>query len=127
MWDGVRNARARNFMRSMKQGDRVVIYHSSCKPPGVAGFATISKPHYPDPTALNPKSKYYDEKSTSANNRWSVVDVTYASTAKRFVPLDVIKATPSLSGMLLLRCARLSVMSISALEYDTLVKLAGSA
>ena len=38
-WDGVRNYQARNFMRDeMKIGDKVLFYHSSTKPPGVAGM-----------------------------------------------------------------------------------------
>ena len=36
-WDGVRNAQARNFMRDqMRQGDKVLFYHSSCKQPGAS-------------------------------------------------------------------------------------------
>uniref|UniRef100_UPI00105E4F75 EVE domain-containing protein n=1 Tax=Alcanivorax sp. 24 TaxID=2545266 RepID=UPI00105E4F75 len=40
MWDGVRNYQARNFLRDgIKQGDLVMIYHSSCEQVGVAGIA----------------------------------------------------------------------------------------
>jgi predicted RNA-binding protein with PUA-like domain len=34
-WSGVRNFQARNYMREMKPGDKVLFYHSSCKVPGV--------------------------------------------------------------------------------------------
>ena len=41
-WTGVRNYQARNFMKQMKVGDGVLIYHSNCNPPGIAGVATVS-------------------------------------------------------------------------------------
>ena len=31
-WDGVRNYQARNFMREMAVGDRVLFYHSNANP-----------------------------------------------------------------------------------------------
>src|SRR5947207_177171 len=33
-WDGVRNYQARNHMKKMALGDRVLFYHSSVDPPG---------------------------------------------------------------------------------------------
>lgn len=47
-WEGVRNAEARNLMKEMKVGDKVLFYHSNCKTPGIAGFAEVSKEAYPD-------------------------------------------------------------------------------
>ena len=38
-WDGVRNYQARNFMRAMAIGDRVLFYHSNAEPPAVVGIA----------------------------------------------------------------------------------------
>ena len=58
-WEGVRNYQARNFMRDgIKQGDQVMIYHSSCKHVGVAGIATVTKEAYPDPTQFDLSSDY---------------------------------------------------------------------
>ena len=63
-WDGVRNYQARNIMRDeMKLGDKVLFYHSNCKPPHVAGVARVCKESYPDFTANDPTSKYFDPKS----------------------------------------------------------------
>ena len=71
-WDGVRNYQARNIMRdSMKMGDLVFFYHSNCKPPHIAGIARICKESYPDFTSWDPKSKYYDPKSSEENPRWA--------------------------------------------------------
>ena len=44
-WFGVRNYLARNFMRdTMRIGDGVLFYHSSCAVPGIASFPTGSRP-----------------------------------------------------------------------------------
>ena len=52
-WDGIRNYQARNFMRDdMRVGDKVLFYHSNCKPPHIAGLAEIASTPYPDPTQL---------------------------------------------------------------------------
>ena len=40
-WDGVRNFKARNLMRSMEIGDGVLFHHSNAKPPGIAGVARV--------------------------------------------------------------------------------------
>jgi hypothetical protein len=48
-WFGVRNYVARNFMRdTMRVGDGVLFYHSSCEVPGIAGLATVASTPYPD-------------------------------------------------------------------------------
>ena len=39
-WDGVRNFQARNFMRAMKTGDRVLFYHSNAEPMATASGAS---------------------------------------------------------------------------------------
>ena len=75
-WDGVRNYQARNIMRDdMKLGDYVLFYHSNCKPPHVAGVAKVCKEGYPDFTAQDPNSKYFDEKASPENPRWIMVDI----------------------------------------------------
>ena len=60
-WDGVRNYQARNYMRDeMKQGDQVFFYHSNTDVPGIVGIAEVVREGYPDHTAFDPQSKYYD-------------------------------------------------------------------
>lgn len=70
-WDGVRNYQARNFMRAMNPGDLFFFYHSSCPEPGIAGIARIVGATYPDPTALDPQSHYFDAKASHEKNPWS--------------------------------------------------------
>ena len=62
-WFGVRNYQARNFMRdTMRIGDPVLFYHSSCPEPGIAGLAEVASAPYPDATQFDPESPYYDAK-----------------------------------------------------------------
>ncbi|BDM64654.1 hypothetical protein NFHSH190041_21060 [Shewanella sp. NFH-SH190041] len=69
-WSGVRNYQARNFMRdSMSIGDRIFFYHSSCATPGIVGIATVASSPYPDMTAMDPTSRYYDAKASTADPR----------------------------------------------------------
>ncbi|MBW4968543.1 EVE domain-containing protein, partial [Pseudoalteromonas sp. CR1] len=63
-WDGVRNYQARNFLRAMAVGDEFFFYHSSCPEPGIAGIGKIIEAAYPDPTALEPDSHYFDAKAS---------------------------------------------------------------
>src|SRR5712692_906508 len=49
-WTGVRNFQARNNLRQMKVGDRVLFYHSG-EQKAVVGIAQVAKAGYPDPTA----------------------------------------------------------------------------
>jgi len=63
-WDGVRNFKARNYLREMQVGDLAFFYHSSCAVPAIMGIVTITRAAYPDPSAWDPASPYYDPNST---------------------------------------------------------------
>jgi predicted RNA-binding protein with PUA-like domain len=103
-WDGVRNYQARNFMmKDMKIGDEVLFYHSNCDVPGVVGLAYVSSEPYPDFTAFDKNSKYYDPKSTPEKPRWFMVDITWKADFKRIVSLKEIKSIPELSSMKLVQ------------------------
>jgi len=125
-WDGVRNYQARNMMRDdMKKGDLVFFYHSSCEVPGIAGTMEVVKEAYPDFTAFDPDSKYYDPKSTKDNPRWFMVDIRFKKKFKSIIPLSELKETPVLKDMQLLRKGnRLSIMPVSKKDWDTILKLA---
>ncbi|HWM88221.1 MAG TPA: EVE domain-containing protein [Kofleriaceae bacterium] len=124
-WDGVRSYQARNHMRAMQVGDRVLFYHSSADPPGVAGLARICRAAYPDFTSWNPQSKYYDPKSTPELSRWSMVDVEFVEKFPRLVPLDVLRQTRGLEDMLLLRRGmRLSVQPVTPAQFDVICQTA---
>lgn len=127
LWTGVRNYQARNFMMNeMKPGDKVLFYHSSAEPPGVAGIVEISRSAVADPTALDPKSDYYDPKASDDKPIWYCVEVKFVKAFKKLVPLDEIRSEKSLAKMpLLQRGQRLSVQPVSAQEFKTILKMAG--
>jgi predicted RNA-binding protein with PUA-like domain len=124
-WDGVRNYQARNYMRDdMKCGDRVIFYHSNTNPPHAAGIAEIARESYPDHTSWNPKSKYYDEKSSKEEPRWFMVDIRALEPLNRTVSLAELKANPLLSEMpLVQRGSRLSVMPMSEEHYEEILRM----
>jgi predicted RNA-binding protein with PUA-like domain len=125
-WNGVRNYQARNHMRQMRVGDGVLFYHSSCAVPGIAGIAKVASAAYPDPTQFDPKSDYYDPKSTREEPRWSLVDVAFERKLKRAVPLEEIKRHTEALGegfALTQRGSRLSVSPVSAAQWKLLLSL----
>ncbi len=124
-WDGVRNYQARNMLRDQMQvGDQVFFYHSNCKEPGIVGIAKIVRAGYPDHTAFDPDSKYYDPKSDPDNPRWYMVDVHFVRKLKRTITLEELKQQPALEEMPLVRRGnRLSVMPVSAEHWRMILEL----
>lgn len=124
-WDGVRNYQARNHMEQMQPGDLFLFYHSSCSPPGLAGIGRIVTAAYPDRTALDRASPYHDPKSSEARLPWKAVDVSHQESFPHLVSLATLRSLPGLSELSLLkRGSRLSVMPVSAREWEVMV-LAG--
>ena len=124
-WDGIRTYQARNFMRDeMKVGDPVFFYHSNCDEPGIVGVMKVASKPYPDPTAFDPKSNYFDAKSDPENPRWLLVDVRYVKKLKRTVTLAEMKQEPALEGMrLLMRGNRLSIMPVESAHWDHILSM----
>ena len=125
-WDGVRNYQARNMMRDeMSIGDLVLFYHSNCKPPHVAGIAKICKEGYPDHTAQDPSSNYFDPKATPEDPRWMMVDIEPVVELSS-VELSVLRLNPELEGMPLLRRGqRLSVQSVPPEDCEIVCRMGG--
>jgi predicted RNA-binding protein with PUA-like domain len=106
-WEGVRNYQARNFMRDMRIGDKVLFYASSADPAGVSGLAEVSSEARPekDPT-------------------WSMVDIRFVKKFTDIVPLETLKKTRGLDKMLVVkRGVRLSVQPVTKTEYEIVVRL----
>lgn len=125
-WTGVRNYQARNFMRQMQVGDGVLFYHSNADVPGVYGLAEVACTAYPDPTQFDPKSKYFDEKSTREQPRWELVDVRYVRTLKRAITLDDIRGEAERLGeefALIRKGNRLSVLPVTAAQWKIILSL----
>lgn len=123
-WDGVRNYQARNNLREMAVGDRVFFYHSNASPPAVVGICEVVKEAYPDHTAWDPESDYYDERSTPDDPVWYMPDVRFVERLPRPVSLKEIKEAPGLEDMVLVNRSRLSVQPVTAEEWKRIVELA---
>ncbi len=109
-WDGVRNYKARNYIREMKPGDIVLFYHSG-EEKSVVGAMKVLSEAYTDRTA--------------EEEIWSAVDVAPAWHLSSPVALARIKAEPSLKNIHLVRVALLSVMPLEKKEFDTIVSMGG--
>jgi predicted RNA-binding protein with PUA-like domain len=128
-WTGVRNYQARNYMwKEMKPGDLALFYHSNAKPPGIAGIAKVAGAPYPDVTQFDPKSEYFDPKSTMENPRWWLVDFEFVGRFPGILTLETIKADLVLTEMMVCqRGTRLSITPVDPLHYKRACKLAGKA
>lgn len=126
-WNGVRNYQARNFMwKEMQVGDKVLFYHSSCEPPGIAGMAEISKAAEPDQTQFDKKSEYFDAKATKEKPIWYCSQVKFKKIFKHYVTLEEIKSEKALSEMLILkRGQRLSIQPVDEKHFRILEKMGG--
>jgi len=118
-WWGVRNYQARNFMRDqMAPGDGILFYHSSCAEPGIAGLAEVARKAYPDRTQFDPRSPYYDPKSTPENPRWVNVDVRVLRKT-RLVGLAELRSHAETAQMRVLqRGNRLSITPVDPAEWQ---------
>ncbi len=118
-WTGVRSFAARNNLRRMAKGDQVLFYHSG-QPSRVAmaqqatkavvGIAKVTRTAYKDPTGKD--------------EDWSAVDLAPVKELPRPVTLAEIKAKPQLKNIALVRQSRLSVMPLTARDFDLIVKMA---
>lgn len=124
-WDGVRNYQARNFMRDdMNVGDRVLFYHSNAHPSGVTGVATVCKKAYPDFTAQDERSHYYDPKATKDNPIWVMVDIAFVKKLSQLISLNELRNYPKLKNMILLKKGtRLSIQPLTKQEFDFISEL----
>ena len=123
-WDGVRNYQARNFLRAMAVGDQFFFYQSSCPEPGIAGIGEIVKAAYPDPTALDEKSHYFDAKATEEKNPWSALDVAFVEAFPTVLGLGFLKQQAALEQMpLVQKGSRLSVMPVTDEQWAAVLGL----
>lgn len=107
IWDGVRNYQARNNLREMKAGEKVLFYHSVSEK-AVVGVAEVTKQAFPDPA--------------DNTGKWSVVEIKAVEKLENPVTLEMIKADNSLENIALIKQSRLSVMSLAKKEFDKILK-----
>lgn len=107
-WDGVRNYQARNNLKKMKKGDKVLFYHSN-KGLEVVGVSEVIREHYQDPT--------------TDDDRWVVVDLKPLKSLDNPVSLKRIKEDERLKDIALIKQSRLSVMPLSRKEFNIIVEM----
>jgi predicted RNA-binding protein with PUA-like domain len=107
LWDGIRNHRAANNLRAMKNGDRAFFYHSVTGKE-IVGIAEVSEAGLPDPR----------------DEAWAAVRIRPVRALERPVTLAEIKADKALGEIELVRLSRLSVAEILPAEWDRVLKLA---
>ena len=105
VWTGVRNFQARNNLREMRVGDKVLFYHSISEK-AIVGLAEVSREEFPDPT---------DEK-------WIAVEIKPIGKLEKSVTLNDIKAKKSLENIALIKQSQLSVMPLTKQEFETILK-----
>ena len=109
-WDGVRNYTARNNLKAMKKGDRVLFYHSN-EGLAIVGIAEVVKEAYQDPTTTDPN--------------WVAVDLKPIKALPKPVTLAQVKAESALKDMDLVRLSRLSVGAVKKREFERVMVMAG--
>jgi predicted RNA-binding protein with PUA-like domain len=109
-WDGVRNPQAIAFLKQMKDGDRVLFYHSG-EERAVVGIVEVTKTAYPDPG--------------DASGRAVQVEVKRVKSMKTPVTLAWIKGQRALKDLLLVRQSRLSVMPVDASAWASICEAGG--
>ncbi len=126
-WEGVRNYQARNFMRDdMKKGDLAFYYHSNAKPPGIVGLMEVSKESYPDFTARDPETRYFDPKATEEKPIWHMVEVRFIKKFPSIISLDDLRSIKGLEKMMVLKKgSRLSIQPVLEKEFNLIRKTYG--
>ena len=107
-WTGVRNFAARNNLRRMQKGDKVLFYHSGDEK-AVVGIAKVTRTAYPDPTAKE--------------GDWSTIDLAAIKPLPRPVTLREIRDNSRLKAIALVRQSRLSVMPLRQSEFYEIIKM----
>ena len=112
VWSGVRNALAQKHLRNIKNGDRILYYHSGNER-AVVGVVTAVSDAYPDPE--------------DGTGKYVAVDVAPVARLSRPVTLAEIKADPAFKDFPLVRIGRLSVMPVTDAEWTRIERMAGKA
>jgi predicted RNA-binding protein with PUA-like domain len=108
VWAGVKNALARQHLRKLQVGDRVLYYHTGKEKAIVGEMRVVSAPTA-DPTSDDPKAVIVKIEPV---RRWQPP-----------VKLEQIKADPLFASWELVRISRLSVMPVSPEQWKRLEEM----
>ena len=108
LWAGVNNNLARQNLRKVAKGDRVLFYHTG-KAKAVVGEMRVVEGPRPDPDSDDPKAVAVRVKPAA---RWTTP-----------VALELIKKDPKLKTWDLVRLPRLSVVPVTQAQWDRLMEI----
>ena len=94
----------------MAIGDLSFFYHSQTEKSIVGVVKVIAEAH-PD--------------STTDDVRWTCVDIAAVGPMQTPISLDMIKATPELENMVLVKNSRLSVQPVTLSEWEKICSMGG--
>jgi len=109
-WSGVKNPLAQKHLRAVREGDRILYYHTGGEK-AVVGIARAAGDARDDPGDRSGKR--------------AMVDIAPVRKLARPVPLAGIKALKMFAASPLVRIPRLSVMPVSDREYEAILRLSG--
>ncbi len=109
VWDGIKNARAQQYLRTATVGDKALIYHTA-PDKAIIGIAKVTSEPRPDPKA--PERV--------------VVDVQPVKKLKRPLPLAELKADRILAGLSFVRMPRVAVQPVTKEQWQRVLELAAT-
>ena len=105
-WDGIKNNLALKYIKQIKKGDELFIYHSGMEKL-IIGIAKATSKPYPDPN----------------NEKLLVFNIKVKKRLKRTISLKEIKSNSIFKDFELVRLPRLSVMPVSQKYWNYIIKL----
>ncbi len=107
VWDGITNPQALRLLHSIREGDRLLIYHTGEERAavGIARCTRSASPERPGP-----------------QSQW--IEVEVAQRLPRPVPLQEIKQHPAFANSPLLRQPRLSVVPLTLAQWTAIEAMA---
>lgn len=127
LWDGIRNYQARNYMRSMRSGDRAFFYHSNSSPPGIVGLMEVCETGLIDPSQFDPTSHTFDPRSKPEAPRWDCVRLRYLRTFASLLSLEMLRESFTEAELAVVRRGnRLSILPVSEAAACRIYAMLGS-
>lgn len=108
VWDGIRNYQARNYLKEMAIGDKILFYHSG-KEKQIVGMAEVSREFFPE--------------SDDDDERWVAVEIKPLEKLQEGISLSKMKESGLLPDLMLFKQSRLSIIPLTNEEYKTILKL----
>ncbi|HEV8700741.1 MAG TPA: EVE domain-containing protein [Candidatus Polarisedimenticolia bacterium] len=112
LWSGVKNPLAQRHLRAVRQGDRILYYHTG-REKAIVGIARAVGDARDDPG--------------DRTGRRAAVDIAPVGKLPRAVPLGEIKAMKMFAAFPLVRISRLSVMPVGDREWRAILRLSETA